>query len=69
MTNSYTSSKVKVFATEKDANAFLQSGEVGTIISFFIRKNESFVLFYLPYVETIIEEKTDEKKLIKKGIK
>ena len=68
MGSKYTESKVKTFATEKDANAFLQSGEVGHVISLDIRRNDSFVLFYLPYVEPVTEEKTDDKKL-KKGLK
>lgn len=68
MGSKYTDSKVKTFATEKDANAFLQSGEVGQVISLQLRRNDSFILFYLPYVETVTEEKTEDKKL-KKGIK
>lgn len=66
MVSKYKESKVKTFATEKEANAFLQSGEVGNVIGLHIRRNESFVLFYLPYVEPVTEEKTDDKK-IKKG--
>ena len=69
MTSKYTESKVKVFATEKDVNAFLQSGEVGHVIGLHLRRNESFVMFYLPYVEPVTEEKTEDKKLIKKGLK
>lgn len=68
MGSKYTESKVKTFATEKEVNVFLQSGEVGHVIGLHLRRNESFVLFYLPYVEPVTEEKTEEKKL-KKGIK
>ena len=68
MGSKYTESKVKTFATEKDANSFLQSGEVGHVIALHLRGNNSFVLFYLPYVEPVTEEKTDDKKL-KKGLK
>jgi hypothetical protein len=68
MGSKYTDSKVKTFATEKEANAFLQSGEVGHVIALNLRRNDSFVLFYLPYVETVTEEKTENTKL-KKGLK
>jgi hypothetical protein len=58
--------KMKVFATEKDVAAFFQSGEVGSLIGLHLRKNESFVMFYLPYEKPETEENTDNKK-IKKG--
>jgi hypothetical protein len=43
----YDGSQMKVFASEKEVNSFLQSGEVGLIVGLFMKKNESFVLFYL----------------------
>jgi hypothetical protein len=68
MTSKYTETKVKVLATEKDVAAFLQSGEVGQVIGLHLRRNESFVMFYLPHVEPVTEEKIEDKKL-KKGLK
>jgi len=63
----YSNVVMKVFATEKDVAAFMKSGEVGTLIGLHLKRNESFVMFYLPFIEPI-EEKTDDKKL-KKGTK
>lgn len=47
MASRYVGTLLKVFTDEREVTAFLQSGEVGQIVGLFLKKNESFVLFYL----------------------
>jgi len=54
-------SELRVFKDEKDLNAFLREGNVGEIIGLYLKKNESFVLFFLPY--------EPQKIIPKKGLK
>lgn len=43
----YDKTLLKVLPDEKHVASFLQSGEVGQIVGLFLKRNESFVLFYL----------------------
>lgn len=43
----YYKTLLKVLPDERHLAAFLQSGEVGQIVGLFLKRNESFVLFYL----------------------
>jgi hypothetical protein len=63
----YAGSKMKLFPSEKEVNSFFQSGEVEQVIGLYMKRNESFVLFY---IETSpIKEETEELKISKKGKK
>lgn len=60
MASKYKDTLMKVFASEKDVTSFLQSGEVEKIVGLFMKKNESFVLFYL-------KDEPEIKKLAQKA--
>ena len=63
----YRNTLLKVLPDEKHVASFLQSGQVGKVIGLFLKKNESFVLFYLqdePKPEIEIK-KTPQKALRK----
>lgn len=63
----YANTEMKVFASEKDVNAFLKSGEVGQIVGLYLKKNESFVLFYLRDEPVVEIKKEAPKKELRKG--
>jgi hypothetical protein len=58
---------MKVFASEKEVNAFLKSGKVGQIVGLYLKKNESFVLFYLRDEPVVEIKKEAPKKELRKG--
>ena len=64
----YDNTAFKLFASEKEVTEFLKSGEVGIIVGLFLRKNESYALFYLKD-EPENKKEAPKVELRKKGLK
>jgi hypothetical protein len=63
----YSSAAFKLFASEKEVTEFLKGGEVGQIVGLFLRKNESYALFYLKDEPVVEIKKEAPKKELRKG--